>query len=84
MKTIFCVTLIDGSIKTFPVAEIEVDSPYFQGRVEAVCMPGSLCDVLIGNVEGAREPGNPNYDWEPTQIAEVEAEVLSTSWSAYK
>ena len=73
------VTLIDGSIKTFPVAEIEIDSPYFQGKIEAVCMPGSLCDVVIGNVEGAREPGDPNFEWEPPQrsIEEVEGVVVA-------
>ena len=65
------VTLIDGTIKTFPVAEIELDSPYLRGRVEAVCMPGSLCDVVVGNVEGAREPGNPDFEWEPGQRDEV-------------
>ena len=64
-------TLIDGTIKTFPVAEIELDSPYLRGRVEAVCMPGSLCDVVVGNVEGAREPGNPDFEWEPGQRDEV-------------
>ena len=68
-------TLIDGSVKTFPVAVIEVDSPYFKGKVEAVCMPGSLCDVVVGNVEGAREPGDPDFEWMPPSSEEVTSEV---------
>ena len=33
--------LIDGTVKSVPVAETLVDSPYFQGRTEALCMSKS-------------------------------------------
>ena len=33
-----CCALVDGSIKKFPLARIEVDTPYFTGVVEAMCM----------------------------------------------
>ena len=59
------VKLIDGTIRNFPVARINVDSPYITRQVEALCIPESLSDVVIGNVEGAREPRNPNFDWKP-------------------
>ena len=65
------VTLIDGTIKTFPVASVEIDSPYFSGEVEALCMPRSLCEVVVGNIEGAREPSDPDFEWEPHQCDEL-------------
>ena len=61
------VRLIDGTIKRFQVAKVEVDSPYFSGTVEALCMPDCLCEVIIGNVPGAREPGDPNLEWIPNR-----------------
>ena len=61
------VVLIDGTVRQFPVARVRVDSPYLSSEVEALCMPNSLCEVVIGNIEGAREPGNPNLDWKPKE-----------------
>ena len=61
------VVLIDGTVRQFPVARVRVDSPYLSSEVEALCMPNSLSEVVIGNIEGAREPGNPNLDWKPKE-----------------
>ena len=30
--------LIDGTVRKTPVAEVEVNTPYYQGKVRAVCM----------------------------------------------
>ena len=65
------VRLIDGTLRRFPVARVRVDSPYFCGEVDAVCMPNSLIDVVIGNVEGARGPGNPDLQWVPVGNVQV-------------
>ena len=48
--------LIDGTVRRVPVAEIEMSSPYFSGKVRAVCMRNTPYDVIIGNVTGARDP----------------------------
>ena len=61
------VVLIDGTVRQFPVARVRVDSPYLSSEVEVLCMPNSLSEVVIGNIEGAREPGNPNLDWKPKE-----------------
>jgi len=29
--------LIDGTVRKTPVAEIEIETPYYSGRVKAVC-----------------------------------------------
>lgn len=28
-----------------------------------MCMKRPLHDLIIGNIEGVREPGNPDVDW---------------------
>lgn len=48
--------LIDGTARRTPVAEIELDTPFFKGRTKVVCMRNPLYDVIIGNVPGAKEP----------------------------
>ena len=38
--------LIDGTVRRTPVAEIEIETPYYSGRVKAVCMENPLYDVI--------------------------------------
>lgn len=47
------VKLANGQVYKYPVAEIEVESPYFSGKTTAVCIPNPSYDLLIGNVPGA-------------------------------
>ncbi|XP_063962803.1 uncharacterized protein LOC135155992 [Lytechinus pictus] len=61
------VKLIDGTLRSFPRAKVMLDSPYFIGEVNALCVPNCLCDVIIGNdVKGAREPKDPDLQWVPS------------------
>ena len=46
--------LIDGTVRRTPVAQIEIETPYFTGSVKAVCMKNPLYDVIVGNVDGAK------------------------------
>jgi len=46
--------LIDGTDRKTPVAEVEVNTPYYQGKVRAVCMRDPLYDVIIGNISGVK------------------------------
>eukprot|EP00057_Strongylocentrotus_purpuratus_P026705 XP_011681179.1 PREDICTED: uncharacterized protein LOC105446277 [Strongylocentrotus purpuratus] len=59
------VLLIDGTVREFSVAKLTVDSPYYVGEIEALCMPHSLFDVVIGDITGAREPRDPDLTWVP-------------------
>ena len=38
------------------MARVTVNTPYFIGDTEALCVKESLYDLVIGNVPGAREP----------------------------
>ena len=55
--------LIDGTVKQFPVATIQVDTPYLVGTVTAVCMKDPVYDLILGNIPGVRDPTDPNIDW---------------------
>jgi len=50
--------LIDGTVRRTPVAEIEIVTPYYTGKVKAVCMESPLYDVIIGNVPGVSHEDN--------------------------
>jgi len=47
--------LIDGAVRRTPVAEIEIEMPYYTGKVKVVCMDNPLHDAIIGNVPGVSE-----------------------------
>ncbi|XP_049517462.1 uncharacterized protein LOC125943110 [Dermacentor silvarum] len=53
------VCLVDGTARKLPEAKIEVDTPYYSGKVTALCMDHPLYDLIIGNVEGVRAPDDP-------------------------
>ncbi|KAL8563286.1 hypothetical protein ACOMHN_058784 [Nucella lapillus] len=51
--------LIDGTKREFPVAELVVQTPYFSGKLSALVMESPIYDLIVGNVPGARDPGDP-------------------------
>ena len=46
-----------------PIAKIEVDTPYYVGEVEALCVQEPVADLIIGNITRAREADNPDPGW---------------------
>ncbi|XP_033730041.1 uncharacterized protein LOC117319318 [Pecten maximus] len=52
--------LADGTELTLPVAEVYICSPFFTGKAEVWLMENPVYDVLIGNVQGAKEPDIPD------------------------
>ncbi|KAK7094801.1 hypothetical protein V1264_006302 [Littorina saxatilis] len=55
--------MADSKCVRAPVAKIQIDTPYFTGEVEAVCLKKPLYDLLIGNIGGARRPDDPDVEW---------------------
>ena len=43
---------IDGSVHTFPIADIYVDTPYYVGNVSAVVIDKPLYPLIMGNISG--------------------------------
>jgi len=48
--------LIDGTVRRVPVARTFVKTLYFTEIVMAVCMEDPICDLIIGNIQGAIDP----------------------------
>ena len=53
-----------------PSAVVKIDSPYFIGTIEALCIeePPQGVDIIIGNIPGARDPYNPYKNWSHTTL----------------
>ena len=58
-----------------PIARIEVNTPFYTGTVEAMCMKDPLFDLIIGNVPGARKPNDPNPEWGVVTAAVTRAQA---------
>ena len=74
-ETRTCV-LIDGTEKKFPLAVVYVDSPFYKGQVEALCIDNPVYDLIIGNVKGARQPQDPDPNWLPGEL-KSDANIVS-------
>jgi transposase InsO family protein len=55
--------MADKSITKAPEVEIEIDSPYFIGKVKAIALDNPIYPLLIGNIAGARCYNNPDSTW---------------------
>jgi hypothetical protein len=70
--------LIDGVVKYYPTAIVDLDTPFFKGKAKALCMERPLHDVIIGNIAGARMPTEkdftPSGRKEMTEIKMIENE----------
>ena len=50
---------IDNTVLLAEKANIHVKTPYLSGDVEALCIPEAICDLVVGNVPGARNSDTP-------------------------
>ncbi len=67
--------LIDNSIRKVPLAKINVDTPYINGKGEAQVLHEVNYDLVIGNVAGARPPGEPGPSWQETCAVTTRAQT---------
>ncbi|GFO39219.1 hypothetical protein PoB_006572400 [Plakobranchus ocellatus] len=51
---------IDNTALLAVKAVISLRTPFLSGEVKALCIPDAICDVIVGNVEGARSPEDPD------------------------
>ena len=61
-ETQHCV-LIDGTVRKVPVAKVSVDTPYFRGEIQALCMKNPVYQLILGNLPGIRDPSDPDLSW---------------------
>ena len=55
------VTLIDETTQRYPLAVIDVDCPFFNGKTEALCMEDTLYDLVIENIDGSKLPDMSHF-----------------------
>ena len=55
---------VDRTVRRAPVGMVNIDTPYYTGRVEALCLQDPLFDLIVGNIEGARAPEDPDVKWD--------------------
>ena len=48
--------LIDGMVRKEEVANIYVDTPFYEGQLEVLCIEQPIYDLIIGNIHGVRDP----------------------------
>lgn len=74
--------LIDGTIRKVPEAIIYINTPYFVGKVTALCMEKPVYELILGNVKGVRlfpdERWNPPLKEAPN-IKTIEKETISAA-----
>ncbi|GFO14924.1 gypsy retrotransposon integrase-like protein 1 [Plakobranchus ocellatus] len=51
---------IDNTALLAEKAVISLRTPFLSGEVKALCIPDAICDVIVGNVEEARSPEDPD------------------------
>ena len=65
--------LIDGTLRRFKLAQIEIDTPFYKGEVEAMCMEKPIHDLILGNICGIRD--KPDKNWGKSQEIECDLEI---------
>ena len=56
----YLILRIDNTVLLAEKARIQVKTHYLSGEVEALCILEVICDLVVGNVPGARNPDDPN------------------------
>lgn len=62
--------LIDGSVHRYPTAVVNINSPFYVGEVEALCVDTPVFDVILGNIKNVRSPDNPDPEWGLPELEE--------------
>ena len=69
------VMAIDRTLKEAPIAEIKMDTPYYTGVTQAICLRDPLFDLVIGNIPEAWNPDDPVFGVETCAIAVTRAQA---------
>ena len=69
LKEYATLILADSTVRIFQKAMVDVYTPYLCGRVKAFCMKTPVYDLIIGNVEGARNADVPDPHWDVERCA---------------
>lgn len=54
------IELLDRTLLQAPYAKITIQTPYYNGEVTGLCLEDMICDLIIGNIPGAKERNDPD------------------------
>ncbi|XP_061181296.1 uncharacterized protein LOC133189898 [Saccostrea echinata] len=78
-RNVECV-LIDGTVRKVPEAYINIHTPFISGKVKALCMNNPVYGLIIGNIDGARDPSDPDPKWDTrrnnNEVVEIDTQEL--------
>ena len=79
--------LIDGTLRRFPIARVQIETPYYTGNVRAICMTDPISDLIVGNIERPPVSSPPENHVSNTvdngkQDAQYDSQVLKTEVSS--
>ena len=60
--------LIDGVVKRYATAVVDLDTPYYTGMAKVLCMDTPVQDIIVGNIPGARGPDTDINNHEMSNI----------------
>jgi len=71
--------LIDGVVKRYPTAIVDLDNPYYTGMEKVLCMDTPVQDLIVGNIPGSR---GPDTDTKPRDVKYTSQCITDTQLSA--
>ncbi len=71
-----CMLVDKRRVNDIPVAMITIDTPFFKGETEALCMDETMYDLTIGNVDGSQLPVLSDFRGATSHAVETRAQVL--------
>ena len=66
---------MDGTLPRFPMATVVIDTSYYTGEGESMCMPNLIHDRIIGNIPAVKPAPDP--EWQP-KPAPLEGAAIAT------
>ena len=66
---------IDGSVHTFPIAEVYLDTPYYKGHVSAVVIENPLYPLIVGNISGVDNSSLSGTDFSALSSKQGSADI---------
>jgi hypothetical protein len=69
-----CVMIaIDGRARLVPMPKIDIDTPYYKGKIEAMVLESAICDLVLGNIQGVLD--KPIEKWVSREVTNIAAVV---------
>ena len=76
--------LIDGTVRKLEVANIYVDTPFYEGQLEVLCMEQPINDLIIGKINGVKDPFVENISTVSDSDMTKQTGLSNSDQSSYK